>query len=683
MPNLLVINADGPETRVALVENGQVVEIYIERRRERGIVGNIYKGKVLRVLPGMQAAFVDIGTDKAAFLYVADVRGAPEDIKSLFVDEDDETRDRRHSDSDDKTSREARIEDLLRPGQEVIVQIAKAPIGTKGSRSTSYISLPGRNLVFMPTVDHVGISRRISSDKERKRLRSIVDSMRPPGTGFIVRTVAESVSDTELRADMEFLIKLWNSIVKKSETAKAPALLYNDLDLLLRTVRDLFTSEVEKLIIDNRPEYERLLKFTGAFMPEYVSKIEYYEKSEPIFDAYGIEMELDRAVERKVYLKAGGSLVIDQGEALTAIDVNTGKFVGKRNLEETITKTNLEACKEVADQLRLRNIGGIIIIDFIDMDREANQEKVMRAFADAVKPDRAKTNVTKISELGLVEMTRKRTRESLGRMLTESCFYCDGKGYLKSKTTVAYEVLRQIRREGHAYADDVLNVNVHPEIGELLATADNEFLEALEKRLQKKLTIKPRERFHLEHFEIRGASTDAKSDNKQEKGERAEKGRLERGDRERAERGERGERPERGERSERGERGERLDRGERPDRGGRAERQDRGERSKRTERPGAESDESAGKGPTPHEGEAAKEEGSSGAAVSGQAPTAFSPPASPLPDSTALPSPAITALANPAITALSSPADPPLAPTTAAADKTADPPPTPTDPQTP
>jgi ribonuclease G len=304
VPNLLVINADGPETRVALVENSQVVEIYIERRRERGIVGNIYKGKVLRVLPGMQAAFVDIGTDKAAFLYVADVRGAPEDIKSLFVDEDDEARDRRNAEIDEK-SKEARIEDLLRPGQEVIVQIAKAPIGTKGSRSTSYISLPGRNLVFMPTVDHVGISRRIGSDKERKRLRSIVDSMRPPGTGFIVRTVAESVSDAELRADMEFLIKLWNSIVKKSETAKAPALLYNDLDLLLRTVRDLFTSEVEKLIIDSRPEYERLLKFTGAFMPEYVSKIEYYDKSEPVFDAYGIEMELDRAVERKVYPKVG------------------------------------------------------------------------------------------------------------------------------------------------------------------------------------------------------------------------------------------------------------------------------------------------------------------------------------------------------------------------------------------
>ena len=506
MPNLLVINADGPETRVALIENGQVAEIYIERRRERGIVGNIYKGKVVRVLPGMQAAFVDIGTDKAAFLYVADVRGAPEDVKSLFVDDDDEHRDRRgHHDRDEEGGRGARIEDLLKAGQDVIVQIAKAPIGTKGSRSTSYISLPGRNLVFMPTVDHVGISRRIASDKERKRLRAVVDSMRPPGTGFIVRTVAESVSETELRSDMEFLIKLWNSIIKRSETAKAPALLYNDLDLLLRTVRDLFTPDVEKLIIDSKTEYERLVKFTNAFMPEYSHKIELYEGGEPIFDGYGIELEIDRALERKVYLKSGGSLIVDQGEALTTIDVNTGRFVGKRNLEETITKTNLEACKEVADQLRLRNMGGIIIIDFIDMDRESNQEKVMRAFAESMKHDRAKTNITKISELGLVEMTRKRTRESLGRMLTEPCFYCEGKGYLKSKITVCYEVLRQIRREGHGHPEESLVVSVHPEIAELLATSDQQYLDDLEKRLQKKIVIKPRERFHIEHFEIRGA----------------------------------------------------------------------------------------------------------------------------------------------------------------------------------
>jgi ribonuclease G len=601
--NLLVINADGPETRVALIENGQVAEIYIERRRERGIVGNIYKGRVLRVLPGMQAAFVDIGTDKAGFLYVGDVRGAPEDVKSLFVDEDDEHRERRErkvrvQGGGDEGPRGARIEDLLKAGQEVMVQVAKAPIGTKGSRCTSYISLPGRNLVFMPTVDHVGISRRIGSDKERKRLRGIVDSMRPPGTGFIVRTVAESVSETELRSDMEFLIKLWNSILKKSEGARAPALLYNDLDLLLRTVRDLFTQDVEKLIIDSRQEHERLLKFTGAFMPEYVHRIELYEGRDPIFDGFGIEAELDRALERKVYLKSGGSLIVDQGEALTTIDVNTGRFVGKRNLEETITKTNLEACKEVTDQLRLRNIGGIIIIDFIDMDKEANQEKVTKAFAEAIRRDRAKTNISKLSELGLVEMTRKRTSESLGRMLTEPCHYCEGKGYLKSKITVCYEILRQIRREGSHYKEDTLVVNVHPEIAELLASTDAQYLEDLEKRLQKKISIKPRERFHIERYEIRGERNGDKGEKERpEKGERGERNgdkgereRPEKNERERPERGERGERngdkgererPERGERGERnGDKGER----ERPERGER-ERPERGERGEKGERP--------------------------------------------------------------------------------------------------
>src|SRR4051812_29904135 len=284
--DLLVINADGPETRVALIEKGQLVELYIERRRERGIVGNIYKGRVKRVLPGMQAAFVDIGVEKAAFLYVADVRGAPEDFKSLFVDADEPQTPKAA-----KNQSSARIEDLVKEGQEILIQVAKAPIGTKGARSTAYVSLPGRNLVFMPTVDHVGISRRITSDKERKRLRGIIDSMRPEGAGFIVRTVADGVSEKELRADMEFLIKLWNSIIKKNETVRAPALLYNDLDLLLRTVRDLFTPGIDKLIVDNKAEYERLLKFVNAFMPDFTGKIELYDGREPIFDGYGIEAE--------------------------------------------------------------------------------------------------------------------------------------------------------------------------------------------------------------------------------------------------------------------------------------------------------------------------------------------------------------------------------------------------------
>jgi ribonuclease G len=496
--HLLVINADSPETRVALIENGQLAELYLERQKERGIVGNIYKGRVKRVLPGMQAAFVDIGAEKASYLYVGDIRGAPEDFKALFTDSGDEEGGpkKRHQNS------HAKIEDLVKEGQTLLLQIAKGPIGTKGARATSYISMPGRNLVYMPTVDHVGISRRITSDKERKRLRTIVDSMRPEGAGFIVRTVAENVSERELRADMDFLIKLWNSIVKKNETAKAPSLLYGDLDLVLRSVRDLFTADVEKLIIDSKSEYERLTKFVKAFMPDFGGKIELYEGRDPIFDGYGLEREIDRALQRKVFLKSGGSLIVDEGEALTAIDVNTGKFVGKKSLEDTITITNLEAAKEVAEQLRLRNIGGMIIVDFIDMDRQQHREKVMRAFEEALKNDKSKANITKISELGLVEMTRKRTRESLSRTLTEPCPYCEGRGFVKSKITVAYEILRRLRRDGGTFQKPYLVVSAHPEVVALLKSSEGPYLDELEKRQQKRIMFVAERGYHMQQFEL-------------------------------------------------------------------------------------------------------------------------------------------------------------------------------------
>ena len=409
-----------------------------------------------------------------------------------------------------RAARGHKIEDLLKEGQEVLVQVAKEPIGTKGARITSYVSLPGRHLVFMPTVDHVGISRRIGSEKERKRVRDIVDSKRPKGAGFIVRTVAEGASDKELLDDMDFLMKLWREVLRKNEKARPASLLYSDLDLLLRTVRDTLTDEVDKLIVDSRPEYERVQKFVAAFMPQYLGRIELYEGAEPIFDGYGIEVEIDRALEKKVWLKSGGYLIVDQGEALTAIDVNTGKFVGKRNLEETITKNNMEACREVADQLRLRNIGGIIVVDFIDMDKEANREKVWKAFNEALAKDRAKSNVSKISELGLVEMTRKRTRESLSRKLTEACFYCEGKGYLKSKTTTCYEILREVRRQGDAVREDTIVVACHPEIADLMATADLEYVEELEKRLQKRILVKARGSFHMEQYEIMGKKASEK-----------------------------------------------------------------------------------------------------------------------------------------------------------------------------
>jgi ribonuclease G len=495
--NLLVVNADGPETRVALVEGGVLSEIYLERKKERGIVGNIYKGRVVRVLPGMQASFVDIGVEKAAFLYVADIRGGG-DFK---FGEDDDLDD---EDDKPKNTRHAKIEDLVKEGQEVLVQVAKEPMGTKGARATSYISLPGRHLVFMPTIDHVGISRRIGTDKERKRLREIIESQRPKGAGFIVRTVAEGASEQELRDDMDFLIKLWREILRKSEKARPASLLYADLDLLLRTVRDNLTDDIDKLVIDHKPEYERVLKFVQAFMPQFQGRVELWDRPDPIFDAYGVEAELGRALEKKVWLKSGGYLIVEQGEALTAIDVNTGKFVGKKSLEETITKNNLEACKEVADQLRLRNIGGIIVVDFIDMDKEQNREKVFKAFQEALKSDRAKSNVTKISELGLVEMTRKRTRESLARKLTETCPTCEGKGYVKSKTTVAYEILREARRSARAIQDDTIVLACHPDVANMLATVDKDYVEDLEKRLQRKVVVKARGSFSIDRYEITG-----------------------------------------------------------------------------------------------------------------------------------------------------------------------------------
>ena len=504
MSSLLVINADGPETRVALVEDGLLGELYIERKRERGIAGNIYKGRVERVLPGMQAAFVNIGAEKSAYLHVSDVRGTPDDLKRLFAgdagkssdDEDEEEADRRRVGSG------ARIEDLLKEGQEIVVQVTKEPISTKGARTTRYVSLPGRHLVFMPTVDHIGISRRIASDKERRRLRDIVESMRPPGSGFIVRTVAEGISEKELKSDMEFLIKLWNEIVKRSESGRCPALIYNDLDLLLRTVRDMFTPDVEKLIIDSRSEYDRVKKFIAALMPDFTGHIELYDGTDPIFYGYGIEIEIDRALERKVWLKSGGYLIVDEMEALTAIDVNTGRFVGKSSLEDTITKTNLEACREVAEQLRIRSIGGMIVVDFIDMDRPQNREKVTRTFNEHLRRDRAKATVTRISELGLIEMTRKRTRESLLHNLTEPCTYCEGKGYTKSRNTVAYELLREIRRQGDLIESDTIIVEAHPTIADVLATTDHAFIEDLEKRLQKRIVVKGRGSFHMEDFEI-------------------------------------------------------------------------------------------------------------------------------------------------------------------------------------
>lgn len=503
--SVIVVNADGPETRVGLIEQGILSEFYVERDRERGTVGNVYKGKVLRVLPGMQAAFVDIGEEKAAFLYAGDIAapgGAGEKEAAMRAaggdSDDDEALPRRSGRNHD-------ITELVRPGQEILVQVVKDPISSKGARITSYISLPGRNVVFMPTVSHIGISRRIGSERERRRLRRLVDQVRPAGSGFIVRTVAENSSNGQVRADMDYLLRLWDNIKFNERLQRAPALLYRDLNLMLRVIRDNLTPDFKKVIVDDRVAYEKVVRFIGAFMPDLVDRVELYQGREPIFDGYGIELEINRALERKVQLKSGGSLVFDQGEALTAIDVNTGKFVGAKGktLEETITHTNLEACDEIADQLRLRNLGGLVIIDFIDMDKESNRRKVYRKLQDVLRRDRAKAHVTKISEMGLVEMSRKRTKESLLRLLTAPCEVCNGKGYTKSPSTMCYEILREIRREGPHLTGDTIIIQAAPSVAELMNGPEVAAIDNMVKRLQKAIEVQGRKDFHIEHYEIR------------------------------------------------------------------------------------------------------------------------------------------------------------------------------------
>ncbi len=500
----LIINATDYETRVALIENGTVSELYIERAGERSIAGNIYKGRVVRVLPGMQAAFVDIGLEKAAFLYVSDVYDNLEEIERMMTNtkEGDEDEELQLNTTEGVWLEETLIEDRLQEGQEVLVQIAKEPLGSKGARITSHISIPGRHLVLMPTMDHVGISRRIEDETERLRLRELLTHIKPPIYGFIARTAAEGVESDKIKAEMDFMLRLWQNIQRNSEHSRVPNLLYQELDIILRAVRDLFTKEVDKLVVDSSEEYEKILEFVDTFMPSLKVDIKLYDGTEPICDAYGIEMELQRALGKKVWLKSGGYIVLEMTEALTAIDVNTGRYVGKRNLEETILKTNLEAVKEIAYQLRLRNIGGIIIIDFIDMEKEANKEKVFVRLNEALKKDKSKTNILKISELGLVEMTRKRTKESINRKLREPCFYCDGEGYLKSTFTMCYEIFREIERDHETLFGRSVMVTAHPEVAHLLYDEGRHHLETLEKNLQARITVKADQNLHLEQYDI-------------------------------------------------------------------------------------------------------------------------------------------------------------------------------------
>ncbi len=508
MGSQLIIQCAEDETRVAVVEHGLTTELYVEHRRDRGLVGNIYKGRVVRVLPGMQSAFVDIGLDRTAFLHVTDLVRSQK-LFCALEGSDDSPSDGASNDEGplvvlpEEEVRPTPIEALLREGQDLLVQIAKEPIGTKGARITTHISLPGRNVVLLPTVEHVGISRRIVAEEERARLKAIAAEIRPPEGGLIVRTVGEGKTAEDFCDDVRFLVDLWHDVCEREKSAGAPACIHRDLDLILRISRDLLTDGFDAVVIDSRTEHERLVEFVERFMPGYSGNIRLWEEEDALFDRYGVEMDLSRALERKVWLKSGGTIIIDETEALAAIDVNTGRYVGKANLEDTILKINLEAVKEIAYQLRLRNIGGIIIIDFIDMESQANRDRVYQTMVDALSADKARCNVLEMSELGLVEMTRKRVRESLRRTFTIPCFYCSGRGYLKSVAVICSELLSRVKKEAaSASGKRIVTVVVHPDIGEALMDDRHAAVERLERRTGCNVIVRSREDFHLEQYEV-------------------------------------------------------------------------------------------------------------------------------------------------------------------------------------
>ncbi|TVR62200.1 MAG: ribonuclease G [Candidatus Competibacteraceae bacterium] len=460
----ILINITPRETRVAVVENGVLQEILIERAGKRGLVGNIYKGRVCRVLPGMEAAFVDIGLERAAFLHVSDIR--PE-----IAPDNGEGGDRAAP----------AITDLVREGQELVVQVIKDPIGTKGARLTTHVTLPSRFLVFLADSGVAGVSVKIDGERERQRLKDLVNAFRAEfGGGYIVRTAAEGAENWALRADMQFLQRLWTSIQERIRETGGIAALYEDLPLVLRVLRDFIGDSVEKVRIDSRETCQRMLEFADKFVPEMVARLEHYPGERPIFELYGIEDEIQRALGKKVLLKSGGYLIVDQTEAMATIDVNTGAYVGHRNLEETIFKTNLEAAAAIARQLRLRNLGGIIILDFIDMISEEHRQAVLKALEKHLEKDRAKSHISQVSPLGLVEMTRKRTRESLEQILCEPCPLCDGRGSIKTAETVCYEIFRELLRETRQYSPRQFMVLAAPEVVDAMLDQESTSVAQLE-----------------------------------------------------------------------------------------------------------------------------------------------------------------------------------------------------------
>src|SRR5438552_6499242 len=491
MAREIVINATPHESRVAGRDGRQVVELWVERTRLRTLVGHIYKGRVTKVLPGMQSAFVDLGLERDAFLYVSDVledfeendNDAPDDL--TLVEEPQRA--------------EASISDLLREGQEIVVQVSKDTIAGKGARITSHITLPGRFLVYMPTVNHIGVSRRIDNEEERLRLKQILEKIRPQGGGgFIVRTAGEQHNEDDFRADMKYLIDLWDQIRRRADKASAPTLIHHDLDLVLRTIRDVLTPEFKTVWVDSVEQYQRIVEFLDQIQPALVARVRLYRREEPIFDEFGIEAEIAKALNSKVWLKSGGYIVLNQTEALVAIDVNTGKYVGKKNLEETVFRTNLEAAREIVRQIRLRDLGGIIVLDLIDMEELPNRAKLFETLENEIKKDRSKTKILQISEFGLIEMTRKRVRQSLERSLTQPCPYCSGSGRIKSNTTISLEIWRELMKLRDLHEGQDVIVRVNPVVYNSL----DPIFDEVERSLGIHLVFKPDDSLHHEQFDV-------------------------------------------------------------------------------------------------------------------------------------------------------------------------------------
>jgi ribonuclease G len=506
----MIVSSNAHETTVAILEDDLVAEIFVERERHRGVVGNVYKGRVSKVLPGMQSSFIDLGLERDGFLYVADVIDTLDEFDKLAGDDDDEQpkepRPKPEKDRQDRPTQ--KIEELLKEGQEIVVQVVKEPLGTKGARLTSHVTMPGRFLVFMPTVDHIGVSRKIESREERVRLRGIVREFREAHGftgGVIIRTAASGRPKEDIVGDLEAFHKIWTEMRQRNESSRAPAVLFQEQSIVSRLLRDLLTEDFQAIRIDNFQEHQRVLELVERIMPSLSPKVKHYNKPYPIFEEYGVQAEIDKALKSKVFLKSGGSIVINQTEALVAIDVNTGRFVGKKTsgrLEDTIVKTNLEAVKEIVRQIRLRDLGGIIVLDLIDMEDKKNRQKVYAAVEQELKKDRSPSKALQVSDFGLVIVTRKRVKQSLERVLTEPCPYCAGTGVIKSSSTICYEILNEVKKVSADLNGHRLLLRVNPDIARALREEENGVMTDLRLSLGKDVTVKPDVHLHHEQFDV-------------------------------------------------------------------------------------------------------------------------------------------------------------------------------------